>query len=186
MNNISSDSELGLISKKDSSKNKIEIKIYVLKLEHNCFYIGMTLRKNINKRFQEHFEGKGSEWTKLHKPLEILEIYYHSDEWDENKITKKYMDLYGIDKVRGGSYCNINLSNLEKQFLLKEQLFSKKCFKCNNNDHFTLNCPIQLKSQLNKRLHSDLQREIKANHKLGIQNAIEERNRQKKIKMIDK
>lgn len=45
--------------------------IYVLKLENDKFYIGITY--NLNFRFAQHLAGEGSNWTALHKPIKIHE-----------------------------------------------------------------------------------------------------------------
>jgi hypothetical protein len=87
--------------------------IYVLKLENNKYYIGKT--ENPKIRLENHFSSNGSEWTKLYKPIKIIEIIPNCDNYDEDKYTKIYMDKYGIDNVRGGSYVQIELN--EDNFL---------------------------------------------------------------------
>ena len=82
--------------------------IYVLKLEQNKYYIGKTDNPNI--RLENHFSSNGSEWTKLYKPLNIIDIIPNCDNYDEDKYTKIYMDKFGIDNVRGGIYVQIELS----------------------------------------------------------------------------
>ena len=82
--------------------------IYILQLEKEKYYIGKT---NIpNFRIEKHFNSNGSEWTKLYKPLKILELIPNCDNYDEDKYTIKYMDKYGINNVRGGSFVSIKLS----------------------------------------------------------------------------
>ena len=77
--------------------------LYVLRLEDECYYIGMSF--NLNFRWSQHYPGGGSKWPRLHKPLEVVKVIYPANEKGiENKITKEYMELYGRDKVRGGSY----------------------------------------------------------------------------------
>ena len=41
--------------------------IYVLECEHGCVYVGQTSR-DPNVRLQEHRDGNGSAWTRLHPP----------------------------------------------------------------------------------------------------------------------
>ena len=45
--------------------------VYVLELENNKFYIGYS--ENVNNRLLNHFNGGGSTWTKLHKPVKLVE-----------------------------------------------------------------------------------------------------------------
>jgi len=81
--------------------------VYVLELEGGNYYIGMT--HNLNQRLAQHFSGSGAKWTKLHKPISVLRVIYPATKEDlENIITKEYIDLYGKDKVKGGSYCAVN------------------------------------------------------------------------------
>ena len=76
--------------------------IYALKLEQNKYYIGKTNTPHF--RIENHFNSNGSEWTKMYKPLSILEIKPNCDDYDEDKITRQYMDKYGVENVRGGSF----------------------------------------------------------------------------------
>ena len=81
--------------------------LYVLRLEGDNYYIGMSY--NLNFRRSQHWGGSGAKWTKLCKPLEVIRIIYPAlEENIENKITLEYIALYGADKVKGGSYCKIS------------------------------------------------------------------------------
>jgi len=115
--------------------------IYILKLEQNKYYVGKT--KNPTKRLQDHFDDIGPEFTKKYKPLDIEKIIPNCDDYDEDKYVKIYMDKYGIDNVRGGSYCNEELTPLEKKILTKNiQNASDKCFRCDKVGHFIKECPL--------------------------------------------
>lgn len=87
--------------------------IYILQLEENKYYVGKT--KHPKFRLESHFNAEGSEWTKKYKPIEVVKIIEDCDEFDEDKYTLMYMSLYGIDNVRGGSFCStiINKKNLK-------------------------------------------------------------------------
>jgi hypothetical protein len=80
--------------------------VYVLELEEDCIYVGATM--NFNVRMAQHFAGVGSKWTKLHKPLRVLEVMYPFCEGLENKVTQRYMQERGKEKVKGGSWCRVN------------------------------------------------------------------------------
>ena len=45
-------------------------------------------------------------WTTKYKPIKVVELI-EGDNYDEDKYTLKYMEQYGIDNVRGGSFCQI-------------------------------------------------------------------------------
>ena len=78
--------------------------LYVLNLEQNKKYVGMT--NNLNIRLSQHYDGSGAKWTRLYKPISVERIIYPATENDiENKITLELMQMYGKDNVRGGSYC---------------------------------------------------------------------------------
>jgi hypothetical protein len=113
--------------------------IYILKLENNKYYVGKTLTPF--KRITQHFKEIGSEWTKLHKPLEIEEIIPNCDDYDEDKYTRIYMDKYGINNVRGGSFVQVKLSEEDIKILNKmKNGTNDNCFKCGNSDHFVKDC----------------------------------------------
>jgi hypothetical protein len=89
--------------------------IYVLKLQKGKYYIGKT--SNPQFRLESHFFSNGSEWTKIYRPLQIIELIPNCDDYDEDKYTKMYMDKYGIDNVRGGSYTSIKLDSTTRYVL---------------------------------------------------------------------
>jgi len=78
--------------------------IYVLELEGNNWYIGITY--NFSIRLSQHLSGSGAGWTRLHKPIRVVEVFFEGcDRKMEDEVTMRYMEKYGKDKVRGGSYC---------------------------------------------------------------------------------
>ena len=44
--------------------------VYILKTERNTLYCGYT--DDVEKRFQQHLEGKGAKYTKANKPPHIV------------------------------------------------------------------------------------------------------------------
>jgi hypothetical protein len=117
------------------------ITIYVLKCSNNKYYIGKTL-SDVNKRFNIHKKGQGAIWTRKHRPVEILNVYKNCDHFDEDKYTKIYMDKYGIENVRGGSYTKIKLDDDVIKFLEKElSSIHDKCYGCGSKKHFIKTCP---------------------------------------------
>lgn len=77
--------------------------IYVLELEDDCFYIGITY--NLNLRIAQHLSGTGAGWTKMHKPVKIVEVFHDGcTRQMEDEVTKRYVEIYGAECVRGGSW----------------------------------------------------------------------------------
>ena len=80
--------------------------IYVLELEENKIYVGITY--NLNLRLAQHISGSGAKWTRLFKPKKVIEIIHTGiTTMTENEVTLKYKELYGSENVRGGSYCRV-------------------------------------------------------------------------------
>lgn len=86
--------------------------VYLLQLQDNKYYIGRT--DDIERRIGQHFLGNGAVWTRLFKPLSVISYEIEKDDWFENFKTLQIMKIYGIDKVRGGSWCMIELDQLTK------------------------------------------------------------------------
>jgi len=113
--------------------------IYILKLQQLKYYVGKTY--NPIFRLENHFNSNGSYWTKKYRPISLLEIIENCDDYDEDKYTIKYMDKYGIDNVRGGSFCEIKLS--EPNLITLNQMIkgaNNRCYICNKNGHFAKDC----------------------------------------------
>lgn len=117
--------------------------IYVLKLQHNKYYIGKTT--NIQRRFDEHMNSNGAEWTRIFRPIEIIKTFSVEDELSglfEDLITKKFMIEYGIDNVRGGSYCAVEFSEEISKFIRKELWHAQNlCLNCGQR-HSSKNCNV--------------------------------------------
>ena len=113
--------------------------IYILQLESGKYYIGKTTTPSF--RLDQHFNSNGSNWTKKYKPTFVIELIPNCDDYDEDKYTIKYMEQYGINNVRGGSFCEIKLSDNNISTL--NQMIrgvTNKCYICGSPDHFANEC----------------------------------------------
>ncbi len=80
--------------------------IYVLELENGCFYIGST--KRLGKALGKHFLGKGIDFTRINKPLRVLDYFTVPPPNNYLEVKRKmlleHVGYYGKDKVLGGNF----------------------------------------------------------------------------------
>lgn len=118
------------------------MKIYVLSLIENKFYVGKS--QNVLNRLNQHIDGSGSVWTTIYKPVDILEVLNENTPFDEDSKTLEYMKKYGIQNVRGGSFCEMRLT--ESLIGVIQKMINSAnnvCFECGKNGHLLKNCPIK-------------------------------------------
>jgi predicted GIY-YIG superfamily endonuclease len=121
----------------------METYIYVLRLTGECYYVGKT--QNVVMRYQQHLNGNGAHWTRLHAPLELMESYKTTNMFEEDRKTKEMMAKYGIDKVRGGAYTREVLDCHTVEFIQKEIWSGQdRCTRCGYDTHHIINCRAKL------------------------------------------
>jgi predicted GIY-YIG superfamily endonuclease len=77
--------------------------IYVLECENSKYYVGITT--NFNYRWAQHLAGSGAKWTRLHKPIRVIEIITDNVSLKlETETAEKYIRQYGRLNVAGGGY----------------------------------------------------------------------------------
>ena len=128
--------------------------VYVLRLEGGRYYVGKT--DNVMNRYQQHLSGSGSAWTRKYKPISLEKCIENVSSFEEDKVTKEYMSKYGIDKVRGGSYVEIELSDFHKE-ALKMEIWAAKdlCTQCGRPGHFAKDCRAKTDASGNKIEHEE-------------------------------
>jgi hypothetical protein len=150
--------------------------LYILKLTNNKYYIGKSRNKRtLENRLRNHFNRGGAVWTKRHKPLEVIAIQNIIDEkYMEDRKVFEYMNLYGIENVRGGSFCKVKLSN-EETSILKRIINTEEdtCFICNSADHMSAECN-QKKNKKNKYKKNKYKKNRQKNKQFIIDDTSEE------------
>ena len=118
---------------------KNSMHLYVLELDGGKFYVGKT--DNLERRLQEHRDGLGAEWTKLHQFVKLHMSVLNSNASLEDYYTLLYMDRYGIENVRGGSFCQIHLSDAQKEVIPQMMAsYFDRCYCCGKSGHFAKHC----------------------------------------------
>lgn len=96
--------------------------LYTLYLNGGNYYVGITAYKTTKTRYEQHVDGKGARWTKLHKPAGILEEKSLGMMPESRAIeietlkTIELIDIHGISKVRGGKIVSTSVINAQNQY----------------------------------------------------------------------
>jgi hypothetical protein len=99
--------------------------IYVLKLTNNKYYVGKT--NDLEKRTEIHMNGIVSTWTKKYKPIGIEKTIKNASPFDEDKYTLEFMNVYGVDNVRGGQYTTEALDEQQRNNIQKSLCAANDC-----------------------------------------------------------
>ncbi len=115
------------------------IMIYVLLLEGDRVYVGKSA--DVKARYAAHLSGLGSAWTKKWRPKGIMRQAAERSVFDEDITVKEYMLAHGIDKVRGGSYSQVELDAGQLAALRAElRGATDACVRCGRTGHFAAKC----------------------------------------------
>lgn len=105
---------------------------YIIELEQGKYYVGQTIYPTFS--LETHFNYRCSAWTRVYSPIRIVEIIPDCDLFDTDKYTIKYMKKYGIENVRGGSFCRWKLYKSDivtLQRMIADPINS--CYMCGGN-----------------------------------------------------
>ena len=117
--------------------------VYALELENYRFYIGRTKTQEFD--VNTILDRPNIEWTIKNKPLRVMEIIKNCDELEENKCVIKYMNFYGIDFVRGGSFSDMILSDNTITYIVNVIMGSNyNCYRCREKGHIMKFCPHEM------------------------------------------
>lgn len=113
--------------------------VYALRLVGGRYYVGKS--ENVMHRYQQHLNGVGAAWTRKYAPLALDKTFENVSHFEEDKVTKEYMCKHGIDKVRGGSYVEVELSQFHIE-ALKMEIWGARglCTACGRAGHFVADC----------------------------------------------
>ena len=95
---------------------KKNISVYVLRLQGEKYYVGQS--KHPDERIKEHFRGKGSKWTQMHSPIEVVRVIQTNTSNSraalevEKELTVKLMQIFGRENVRGAGHSACHLANI--------------------------------------------------------------------------
>ena len=99
------------------------VDIYVLECEDGNVYVGKTTKGE--KRLKQHIDGRGAEWTKMHKPKQVMQYYTNATDADEREVTDQMIKKYGAKKVRGAGLTKRKMTKKEIDNLNKKVGFTK-------------------------------------------------------------
>ena len=99
--------------------------LYLLKLDQNKYYVGIT--PDFTKRFEKHKNGEGSYWTKKYKVIEILSFKNVPEKYassEETILTCEMMLIHGINNIRGAQFSQMHEFSKTSKIELKQLIFT--------------------------------------------------------------
>ncbi len=122
--------------------------IYVLELSEGKYYVGKT--QDIEQRICQHLTANSNAvnpsrnlscaFVQKYRPIRGFTSKEGCD-GDEDATTLEMMAAHGIDNVRGGAFCEMNLSEETKK-VIQKMIHSRQncCYTCGETGHFAKDC----------------------------------------------
>ena len=126
-----------------AEEKKSKFRNYGLRLAHDRYYWGRTSIAVLD-RFIQHVAGEGSEWTRQHPALEIIYDQEEKSLGDEDELTLRCMGdpAIGIDRVRGGTFCEVNIEPHRATIVAMLRTRSNSCYRCGSVGHYASACGV--------------------------------------------
>ena len=103
-----------------SHTHSYKMPIYVIGQTNNKYIVVLSNETDGNVVLQKMIRELGTLWTILNRPYYIEESYPDKDEWEYEDMVLQTMAKYGIDNVRGGSYQDNELSDVDMMIVNRQ------------------------------------------------------------------
>ena len=81
-------------------------------------------------------------WTAKYIPINLLETFESNSNTLELDKTLEYMKRYGVDNVRGGPWCQIDIQHHLSHINNIIASIEDQCYFCNKKGHLKNKCPL--------------------------------------------
>ncbi len=103
--------------------------IYVVHCSNNKYFVGAS---NMSKNaYLTHIRESPNEWLKVYHPKQIIDKFPAKFVNDEDLVTIQMMEKYGMVNVRGGSFSDVELTDVMID-IINKQISGETLFSSNN------------------------------------------------------